>query len=156
MPQRPHNGWPEQESQNNIHGSVYGALSTCSSIGGASCAHAGLRLCFGIALVPVQESWCWLAMWLTFGSANPRGSGSAGSGPGRPSGIPRVSTRIYGYGGGVLQLRRQYRSYSNTRMNSPWRSTGQWAGRRDILAKSDGLHRAAGSDHGRHHWWWVR
>jgi len=55
-PQRPRNGSCERESKDNVHGSVFGALITGSRIGGASCAHAGLRLSFGIALVPVQES----------------------------------------------------------------------------------------------------
>jgi hypothetical protein len=55
-PQRPPNSSCELESKDNVHGSVYGALITGSRIGGASCAHAGLRLSYGIALVPVQAS----------------------------------------------------------------------------------------------------
>jgi len=58
----------------------------------ASCAHAGLRCDLGTFFVPVQQSWRWLAMWSTCGSANPRGSGSSDGGPGRPLGMPRHVT----------------------------------------------------------------
>jgi len=88
QPQWADNGSCEQESKNNVHDSVYGALITGSRIGIASFAHAGLWLGFGIALVPVQETWGWMAMRSTIGSANLRGSSSGGSGPGRPSGMP--------------------------------------------------------------------
>jgi len=55
-PQWPSNGSRKRKSKNGIHSSVYGAVITGSRIGGASRAHAGLRLGFGIALVPVEES----------------------------------------------------------------------------------------------------
>jgi len=94
-PQCPCKGSGERQSKNGIHGSVYGAIITGSRIGGDSCAHAGLQLGFGIALVPVQASWSQLTERSTFGSTNPSGSGSSGSGPGRPSWMPREFTRIY-------------------------------------------------------------
>lgn len=44
------------------------------------CTRVGLLLGSGIALVPVKESWCWLAIWLTFASGNSRGSRRGGCG----------------------------------------------------------------------------
>jgi len=155
-PQWPDNGSRKWKPKTGIHSARYGALLTDSTIGGASCTHTGLQLGLGIALVPVHKSWCQLAKRSTVGSVDPRTSGCGGRGPGWPSGMPRECYRIYGSGGGVFQKKPQYPRYSNTPSNSLWRSPGQWAGHWAILSKSGRLYKAVGSDHGRHHGWWVR
>jgi len=82
-PQWPANGSHKWKSKNGVPGLVHGTCITSSTMGGASCTHAGVPLGFGNALVPVQKSWCHLATRSTLGSANPKGSGHCGTGPGR-------------------------------------------------------------------------
>jgi hypothetical protein len=70
-----------------IQPSQFGTWSTFHWFENERCkwCHAGLRLGFGIAMIPVQGSRRRLATWSIFGSANPKGSGSGGSGLGTQS-----------------------------------------------------------------------
>jgi hypothetical protein len=52
-----------------------------------------------------------------FALRTPRGIRSGGSGPGRPSRMPRESTRIYGLEGGVFRRSLRHPRYSNTWSN---------------------------------------
>jgi len=55
-PQQQGSGSPKEKPKNSIHSLIYEAHITGSRTRGPSCAHGGLRLDFGIASVPVQES----------------------------------------------------------------------------------------------------